>query len=238
MASQPRGATAIPGLAHEWALAGRGHHAVAGVDEAGRGAWAGPLVAAAVILPDPAEVGEATLLARLAGVRDSKTLDHARRSQLLTVIERVARGIGVGWVPADELDRIGLGAANRLAWERAVAALPIAPDFLLLDAFRLPTSALPQEPIVRGDRDCLSIAAASIVAKVTRDRLLAALDADYPHYGFGRHKGYGTAAHHAALCLHGPCPEHRQSFAPLRELAAAAPSAPPSRGEKGRESGR
>jgi ribonuclease HII len=228
----------VPSLARESALSGRGYRAIAGVDEAGRGAWAGPLVAAAVILPDPARVGEATLLAELAGVRDSKTLDHARRERLLTAIERVARGIGVGWVPADELDRIGLGVANRLAWERALAALTLAPDYLLLDAFRLPTTVLPQEPIVRGDRDCLSIAAASIVAKVTRDRLLAALDVDYPHYGFGRHKGYGTAVHHAALCLHGPCPEHRQSFAPLRELAAAALPASPPRGEKGGESGR
>jgi ribonuclease HII len=230
-----RGGVVAPGLAHECALAARGYHAIAGVDEAGRGAWAGPLVAAAVILPDPAATGEAALLARLAGVRDSKTLDHARRERLLTVIERVARAIGVGWVEAEELDRIGLGAANRVAWERAVAALPIAPDYLLLDAFRLPTSALPQEPIVRGDRDCLSIAAASIVAKVARDRVLAALDARFPPYGFGRHKGYGTTAHHAALCEYGPCPEHRQSFAPLRALAA--PPAPQCWGVKDGEEG-
>jgi ribonuclease HII len=220
-----RSKVVAPGLARESALTVQGYRAIAGVDEAGRGAWAGPLVAAAVILPAPDEVGEATLLAQLAGVRDSKTLDHARRERLLPAIEQVARGIGVGWVPADELDRIGLGAANRLAWERAIAALPLAPDFLLLDAFRLPASDLPQEPIIRGDRDCLSIAAASIVAKVTRDRALVALDARFPPYGFGRHKGYGTAAHHAALRLHGPCPEHRQSFAPLRELAVTAPPA-------------
>ena len=209
-----------PGLAREAALASAGYRAIAGVDEAGRGAWAGPLVAAAVILPDLGATDEAALLARLRGVRDSKLLDAARRAALLTSIEAVARAIGVGWVPAAELDRIGLGAANRLAWARAVAALTPAPDYLLLDAFRLPASPLPQTPIVRGDRDCLSIAAASIVAKVTRDRALVALDRDSPAYGFGRHKGYGTAIHHAALREHGPCAEHRRSFAPLRALAA------------------
>lgn len=220
------GGVAAPGLVRESALTGQGYRAIAGVDEAGRGAWAGPLVAAAVILPNPDEVGEAALLAQLAGVRDSKMLDHARRERLLPAIEQAARGIGVGWVPADELDRIGLGAANRLAWERALAALPLAPDFLLLDAFRLPVNPLPQEPIVRGDSYCLSIAAASIVAKVARDRALLALDARFPAYGFGRHKGYGTAAHQSALRLHGPCPEHRQSFAPLRELVVTAPQTP------------
>ncbi len=208
-----------PGLAREIALARAGYRAIAGVDEVGRGAWAGPLVAAAVILPAASEADEAALLERLRGVRDSKLLDAARREALLPVIQAAARAIGVGWVGATELDRIGLGAANRLAWERAVAALDPTPDHLLLDAFRLPTSALPQTPIVRGDRESLSIAAASIVAKVTRDRALAALDGLYPHYGFGRHKGYGTAGHQAALREHGSCIEHRQSFAPLRALA-------------------
>ena len=229
MAPGPVRGVVVPGLARERALSALGYRAIGGVDEAGRGAWAGPLVAAAVILPDLAGIDEAALLAQLAGVRDSKTLDHARRERLLTAIESVARAIGVGWVEAEELDRIGLGAANRVAWERAVAALPLPPDYLLLDAFRLPSSALPQDPIVRGDRDCLSIAAASIVAKVTRDRALAALDAQFPPYGFGRHKGYGTAAHQAALCLHGPCPEHRHSFAALRVLAEVVPPAPQSR---------
>lgn len=221
-----RGGVIAPGLVRECALTAQGYRAIAGIDEAGRGAWAGPLVAAAVILPDPLAAGEAALLAALAGVRDSKTLDHARRERLLGLIEAVALGVGVGWVPADELDRIGLGAANRVAWERAIAALPVAPDYLLLDGFRLPTSALPQERIVRGDRDCLSIAAASIVAKVARDRALVALDARHPAYGFGRHKGYGTAAHRAALARHGACPEHRHSFAPLRGLATAALNLP------------
>lgn len=217
-----------PGLAREAALAAQGYRAIAGIDEAGRGAWAGPLVAAAVILPDLASADEAALLTELAGVRDSKTLAAPRRVALLATIERVARGIGVGAVPVAELDQIGLGAANRLAWARALAALPLPADFLLLDAFRLPSSPLPQEWIVRGDRHCLSIAAASIVAKVTRDRALVALAEEFPAYGFARHKGYGTAAHHTALRAHGPCTEHRHSFAPLRALAAlgAAPDAP------------
>ncbi len=210
-----------PGLAHEALLVEQGYHAIAGVDEAGRGAWAGPLVAAAVILPDLRDTDAVALLAQLQGVRDSKLLDATRRAALLTTIERTARAIGVGWVPAAELDTIGLGAANRLAWDRAVAELGISADYLLLDAFRLPSSSLPQTPIVRGDRECLSIAAASIVAKVSRDRAMIALDQRFPHYRFGRHKGYGTAAHHAALRAHGSCAEHRQSFAPLRVLAAA-----------------
>jgi len=217
------GATA-PGVARESALAAAGFRAIAGIDEAGRGAWAGPLVAAAVILPDLAATGAAALLSALEGVRDSKTLAAPRREELLTNIGAVACGIGVGVVPATELDRIGLGAANRLAWTRALDNLPFAADFLLLDAFRLRESPLPQEPIIRGDRHCLSIAAASIVAKVTRDRLLVALDSDFPAYGFARHKGYGTAAHHAALRAHGSCVAHRHSFAPLRALAALAPT--------------
>jgi ribonuclease HII len=210
---------AAPGLARELALTGAGYRAIAGVDEAGRGAWAGPLVAAAVILPDASADAGAALLAQLRGVHDSKLLDAARREVLLVTITATARAIGVGWVGAPELDQIGLGAANRLAWARAIAALDPAPDYLLLDAFRLPLSTLPQAPIVRGDRESLSIAAASIVAKVTRDRALVALDRQYPQYSFGRHKGYGTAVHQAALRAHGACAEHRQSFAPLRALA-------------------
>jgi len=216
------GATA-PGVAREQALAADGFRAIAGIDEAGRGAWAGPLVAAAVILPDLLTTTAEDLLAALDGVRDSKTLAAPRREELLMSIIAVARGIGVGIVPAPELDVIGLGAANRLAWARALAALPCTADFLLLDAFRLPASLLPQEPIIRGDRHCLSIAAASIVAKVTRDRLLVALDQEFPAYGFARHKGYGTAAHHAVLRARGSCVAHRHSFAPLRALVAPAP---------------
>ncbi len=228
MASQQPDGAASPGLAHEWALAARGYLAVAGVDEVGRGAWAGPLVAAAVILPAPSGPDDAALRTRLAGVRDSKTLAAAQRERLAPLIALVARGIGIGRVEPDELDRIGLGAANRLAWTRAIAALSPAPDYLLLDAFRLPTATLPQTPLVRGESSSLSIAAASIVAKVHRDQLMRDLDARYPRYGFARHKGYGTAAHHAALRAHGTTPAHRHSFAPIAALQAPpAPSEQP-----------
>ena len=211
-----------PSLAHERELVGRRYRAVAGVDEVGRGAWAGPLVAAAVVLPPVVDARAARrLLRRLDGVRDSKLLAPARREELLGAIEAVAAGIGLGAVSADELDRLGLGEANREAMRRAVAALPCPADFLLLDAFRLPGHPAPQRAIVRGDQECLSIAAASIVAKVTRDRALVALGLDYPAYGFDRHKGYGTPDHQAALRHHGPSPQHRQSFAPLRALPPA-----------------
>ena len=212
---QPVG-VAVPGLAHEWALAAQGYHTVAGVDEVGRGAWAGPLIAAAVILPAPRDPEDAALLAALAGVRDSKALAAAQRERLAPLIAAVARGIGIGRVDPAELDRIGLGAANRLAWTRAIAALAPAPDYLLLDAFRLPTATLPQTPLVRGESISLSIAAASIVAKVHRDDLMRDLDVQHPHYGFARHKGYGTAA-------------HRHSFAPIAALQVLA--APPEQAE-------
>jgi ribonuclease HII len=170
---------------------------------------------------------DAALLAHLAGVRDSKALSAEQRERLMPAIVATARGVGIGSVPADELDRIGLGAANRLAWARAIAALPLVPDHLLLDAFRLPGVRLPQTPLIRGEQESLSIAAASIVAKVHRDRLLHALDREFPHYGFARHKGYGTAAHQAALLAHGPCPVHRFSFGPVCALQLRLPRPEP-----------
>ncbi len=223
MAGRARGdaGSGMPGLARERALCGEGYRAVAGVDEAGRGAWAGPLIAAAVVLPPVDDANLARLADRLRGVRDSKLLSPRQRAALVGAIAAVAPGVGIGRVEAAEVDRIGLGEANRLAWRRAVAALPSPPDFLLLDAFPLPGAPARQAAIVRGDRECLTIAAASVIAKVARDDLLTALDACFPAYGFGRHKGYGTPEHHAALLRHGPCPEHRHSFAPLRALADA-----------------
>lgn len=223
MGSGDRGALQQPGLAHELTLCAAGCRLIAGVDEAGRGAWAGPLVAAAVVLPPIAD-GGAALREQLAGVRDSKLLTVRQRTTLADIIRRVAVGTGIGRVGAAELDRLGLGEANRVAWRRAVAALPWRPDHLLLDAFRLRDEPTDQTALVHGDRLCLSIAAASIVAKVARDRELAELDARHPGYDFGRHKGYGTRAHQDALARHGPCPEHRRSFAPLRGYGPAQPA--------------
>lgn len=185
--------------------------AVAGVDEVGRGPLAGPIVAAAVVLPafvDPE---------RLCGVRDSKLLPARRRTQLAQVVRGVASSWGVGVVQADELDQIGLTAANHEAMRRAVAAMCLRPDALLLDAFTLPDSVFPQIGAVHGDSLCVSIAAASIVAKVERDAMMDVYDAVFPQYGFAEHCGYATARHLAALREHGPSPIHRRSFAPVRQ---------------------
>jgi len=187
----------------EAAAWGRGARAVAGVDEAGRGPLAGPVVAAAVILDPDRPV---------RGVADSKTLSPARRERLFGEIHERARAVGVGIVSHGEIDRINILQATLRAMTRAVEELTAAPDYLLIDALTLPAVALPQEGIVRGDGRSVSIAAASIVAKVTRDRLMADLDRAYPGYGFAVHKGYPTAAHRSALARLGPCPVHRRSF--------------------------
>lgn len=187
-----------------------GYRSVCGVDEVGRGALAGPLVAAAVQLP-----WAPTCLDALALVADSKTLDRPTREALSAVVLATADAVGIGEVSAAEIDEVGLGPANRLAMLRAVAALPAEPDALLLDAVTLDLG-LPQVGLVDGDARCLSIAAASIVAKVHRDRLMGELGEAFGHYGFQRHVGYGTAAHLRALDEHGPCAAHRRSFAPVR----------------------
>lgn len=207
-----------PTLDHELAFWRAGYRLVAGSDEVGRGALAGPLVAAAVILP--MAMTAPRLLEALHGCRDSKQLDHGRRIALLPRIEAVAVSIGVGIVPARELDAIGVGPANRLAIERAVLALREV-DALLLDATVIEHVA-PQVGLIDGDQHSLSIAAASIIAKVTRDLLMIDLHATYPNYRFQAHKGYGTSTHIAALDRHGPCPEHRRSFAPIARLLGAA----------------
>src|SRR5687768_7043336 len=193
----------VPTWDNELELCSSGHRLVAGVDEAGRGAWAGPLVAGAVILPHPhllrANGKSDDLREQLGALRDSKMLSPNVREELLALIERVAVGVGVGVVSSGLADVIGIGPANRLAMARAVRALPVRPDFLLLDAFPLRTMPIPQRPIIRGDATCISIAAASIVAKVARDRMMCEQDALYPDYGFAQHKGYGTRQHVEAL---------------------------------------
>ena len=185
---------------------------IAGIDEAGRGALAGPVVAAAVILPLKDQVE--TLL---DGVNDSKQLTAKRRESLFDLICQHALAYGIGQQPASVIDEIGILPANRLAMGTAVSQLTPAPQFLLIDGrIRLPQLNTPQKSIVRGDSKSLSIAAASILAKVTRDRLMCELDGQFPHYGFAQHKGYGTELHRAAITQHGPCPQHRHSFAPIR----------------------
>lgn len=188
-------------LAHELPYWERGL-LVAGVDEAGRGPLAGPVAAAAVVL-NPERP--------LYGVDDSKRLSLAHRRALLSRIYRFARGVGVGFAEVDEVDRWGIAEATRIAMRRALAALPLVPDVVLVDAFP-PKSGLLEVPLVRGDRRSASIAAASVVAKELRDRRLRAYGGLYPHYGFERHAGYGTVAHREALVLHGPSAVHRRSF--------------------------
>lgn len=224
----PHGAIRVlPTLDEELRLTREGHGPIAGVDEVGRGAWAGPLVAAAVVLPpvfSPPLAEE--LLLRLANVRDSKRCTPAERAPLAGAIRAVASGVGVGVVPPDELDRYGLTVGNRLAMRRAVEALPWMPGYLLLDWVRLPELRVPQRAFARGDATSLSIAAASIIAKVERDMMMAALDAIHPGYDFARHKGYGTPTHRAALRVHGPSPVHRYRFAPVHAAAVAARTYP------------
>lgn len=202
----------IPTLSEERALLEAGYRLIAGVDEAGRGTWAGPVAAAAVVLP----VRSADKLAALDGVCDSKALPPRRREELECRIAVTALAVGFGLASASEIDAFGILPATRLAMRRAIANLGITADFLLVDAVRLPEEIVPQKSIVRGDALCFSVAAASIVAKVRRDRLMAELDGLYPGYGFARHKGYGTAQHWAALRALGPCPIHRRTFAPVR----------------------
>ncbi|MBI3968445.1 MAG: ribonuclease HII [Chloroflexi bacterium] len=195
---------------------GRGRRYVAGLDEAGRGAWAGPLVAAAVVLPDQ-PVACAGLL---RWVRDSKQLAPDQRALAYDEVVAVARAIGLAVIPVELIDAIGVGQANRLALRLAAENLGVRPDYCLVDYFKVPRLALPQEGIVRGDATCLSIAAASIVAKCTRDRIMIELDSHRPGFGFANHKGYGTAEHRAALAELGVGPDHRRSFAPIHALVA------------------
>jgi ribonuclease HII len=176
---------------------------VAGVDEAGRGPLAGPVVAAAVIL-DPNR--------RVKGLDDSKRLTPAQRERLFEQILERAPGLGIGIVDPQTIDRVNILEATRLAMYEALGQLTPRPDLVLIDALRLPALTVSQKPIIKGDRRSASIAAASIVAKVTRDRLMLEADARFPEYGFGRHKGYPTPEHLAALEKHGPCPIHRRTF--------------------------
>jgi ribonuclease HII len=185
-----------------------GFRIVAGVDEAGRGPLAGPVVAAAVVL-DPDHIPQ--------GLADSKTLSARRREALFDRIVHSSRAVGIGMAPAWEIDAINIRQATFAAMRRAVSALAWPPDYVLIDGRDVPPGLpCPAQAIVKGDARALSIAAASIVAKVVRDRAMTRLSHSYPHYGFEQHAGYPTAAHRQALAQFGPCPFHRMSFAPLK----------------------
>jgi ribonuclease HII len=205
----------FPDLLEEYALRAAGYARVAGVDEVGRGAWAGPVCAAAVVLP----LHRPDLAERLAGVRDSKQMSPAQREQYVLAIQQVAEAIGVGWAWPEEVDALGIVPATRQAMARAIANLQGQADALVVDAMQLPEIALPQRVLVKADVRCLSVAAASVVAKVARDWLMVALEQVFPGYGFARHKGYGTAEHRAALLRLGPSALHRRSWRPLQPFS-------------------
>jgi ribonuclease HII len=195
-------------LSEERKLWEQGFLWVAGIDEAGRGPLAGPVYAAACVLPREFH---------LPGLNDSKKVSARRRESLFAEIPEQALFYGVGRAEAAEIDQINILQATKLAMQRALAAMSDRPDYLLLDAVRLPEVDLPQTALIGGDGLSVSIAAASILAKVSRDHWMLELHTRYPQYGFDRHKGYPTREHQQALRQFGPCPEHRRSYAPVRE---------------------
>ncbi len=198
-------------MRHERELRAAGFLRIAGLDEVGRGSLAGPVVAAAVVLPQRH---------RIRGLRDSKVLSRARREALYTLILDRAEDVGVGCIEVDVIDAINILQATKLAMSQAIGRMAHRPDHLVIDALTLRDVDLPQRAIIDGDAISASIAAASIVAKVTRDRICDELDDRYPAYGFARNKGYGTRRHYDALISDGPCAWHRRSFAPIRTLLA------------------
>ena len=200
------------GLDQERELWAAGYRWGAGLDEAGRGSWAGPVVAAAVVLPPDCPDVASTL----CDVRDSKVLTPRKREALFPLICETALAVGIGMASSEFIDTHRIVKATQRAMTMALRNLPVRPDHLLIDALRLGQVDIPQRSLIKGDTYVLSIAAASILAKVFRDRLMVALDWYQPGYGFAAHKGYGTPAHRAALQRLGPCWAHRMSFAPMR----------------------
>ncbi len=183
---------------------------IAGVDEAGRGPLAGPVVAAACILP-PSFL--------LEDLNDSKQLSAAKREDLYQALTKDSEVVyGIGIVEADEIDRINILQATFLAMQQAISALSVSPDYLLIDGNQLPKLSIPAIALIEGDARSISIAAASILAKVTRDRILDQFDQEFPLYGFKKHKGYATLEHRQAIERHGPCRIHRKSFEPIKSL--------------------
>jgi ribonuclease HII len=203
-----------PDFSEERARWTKGFHFIAGIDEAGRGPLAGPVVAAAVILPVEFQSDWLHLVA------DSKVLTATRRELLYDRLYKEAVSVGVGVINVTTIDMVGIAKATRLAMKMAVKQLEPAPEYLLVDYFRLPEVRLPQKGVLNGDSICVSIASASIVAKVTRDRLMVAYDKKYPGYRFADHKGYGTRGHLECLKLLGACPIHRRSFQPVMDVCS------------------
>lgn len=188
----------------------QGYKNIAGLDEAGRGAWAGPIVAAAVILPHEFS---------LPGLRDSKLLSSGQRAKLFTQIVKQAVGWSVGVISQQVIDKVGISKSNIEAFLQAIKQLPVSPDYLLVDAIKF-NHTTPRKFIVRGDQKSVSIAAASIVAKVTRDNLLCQEHVCHPEYHFHKHKGYGTKIHQSMLAKYGVSDYHRKSFSPVKKLIA------------------
>jgi len=205
-------AVTLPTFKEERELLARGFTVVAGVDEAGCGCWAGPVYAAAVILPFDSRIGL---------VRDSKTLSLDQRVRVAARVKEEAAAWAVGTASPQEIDELNIRGAGALAMRRAVEALAMVPQFVIVDAFRVPGLAMPQKAVVQGDLHVKSVAAASVIAKVERDLEMHRLDAEHPGYGFAHHKGYGTKEHQAALAKLGPSPIHRMSYAPIKALKAS-----------------
>jgi ribonuclease HII len=195
----------------EQLLANAGISPIAGVDEAGRGACAGPLVIASVVLNDP-------FAAELAVVRDSKEIAENKRDAVFELIHKVAASVSVVIVPAHEVDSRGVHTANLDGMRRAVQGLSVEPAYVLTDGYAIEGLGVPNLAVWKGDQVVVSISAASVIAKVTRDRIMREMDNEFPQYGFAGHKGYITAAHTQALQEHGPCVQHRRSFANVAAL--------------------
>jgi ribonuclease HII len=195
----------------EQLLANAGISPIAGVDEAGRGACAGPLVIASVVLNDP-------FASELAVVRDSKEIAENKRDAVFDLIHQVAASVSVVIVPASEVDARGVHAANLDGMRRAVQGLSVEPAYVLTDGYAIEGLGVPNLAVWKGDQVVVSISAASVIAKVTRDRIMREMDLEFPQYGFAGHKGYITAAHTKSLNEHGPCAQHRRSFANVAAL--------------------
>ncbi len=208
-----------PDLTFEQRLWGMGVRFVAGVDEAGRGALAGPVAAGAVVLPWEDDC----LIEKLDGVRDSKVMTAEARTHWAEVIKRTALAWDVGFASAQEIDRMGILPATRLAAVKALANLDLSVDHVLIDYLILPEIEIPQTPLVKGDARSLSIACASVLAKTARDAVLVEMEKTYPGYGFASHKGYATEAHRKAIAALRPCEQHRCTFSPVSDYYSLFP---------------